>query len=222
MSRSRGTNRASQQYQRKFNALIEERERVGITLEKMADMLGEMAIADGEIFVPVSVEQLREVEEDPMHGMSIAAMMYARFMLCNITMVGLPGSKAKLTPLHEHSIKKREWSEMQDRGVEELLQHMASGVVTPMMAHVFGVDQLGANVNTNVAFKHLTEEEAGDIIAILLRAQVRRKVVGKRASAAMRERYNIFKAAKWRRKAAKKLVSEALKEKVEPPDEIAP
>ncbi len=62
-----------------FEKLIDLRVERGITLEQMSKMLADMAEVD-PAYVAVSEEELRAVESDPCHGMSIPAAMYARFL----------------------------------------------------------------------------------------------------------------------------------------------
>lgn len=96
MSRS---NRSLDYYEQ-FDALVHRRKASGMTHERMASLLHDMSLK-GDTYVPVSAEDLRAVEEDELHGLSIAALMYVRFMEATVGINGVGKPSDQLVILNK-------------------------------------------------------------------------------------------------------------------------
>lgn len=66
-------------WQRAFGRLMMERESM-MTLKEMASLINDIAKIESDVYRPVTEEELKGLEDDPMHGMSDLAMMYVHFM----------------------------------------------------------------------------------------------------------------------------------------------
>ncbi len=71
-------------WQRAFERLMQEREDL-TTLKDMASLINDIARIESDIFRPVTEEELKALENDPMHGMTDVAMMYVYFMRASST-----------------------------------------------------------------------------------------------------------------------------------------
>lgn len=71
-------------WQRAFERLMQEREGM-TTLKEMAGLINDIARIESDVFRPVTEEELKALEDDPMHGMSDVAMMYVFFMRATST-----------------------------------------------------------------------------------------------------------------------------------------
>ncbi len=71
-------------WQRAFERLMLEREQM-MTLKEMAGLINDIAPIESDIFRPVTEEELKALEDDPMKGMSDVAMMYVYFMRATST-----------------------------------------------------------------------------------------------------------------------------------------
>lgn len=203
-------------WQHRFNGLIQERERCGFTLEKMASMIEAMSLADPDVYVAVTEQELREVEDDPMHGMSAAAMMYVRFMGCISTISGSPGSKATYEiPIEGFAEKKVSKSVVQNEAADAI-RLLLSGDLVAMSASVNTADRNGEGVCISVKAMYLTDEEVCEIGQILMRSVERRATLGKNGYKILADKIRVFKSVRRKRREAKRRVREAMQEKVEP------
>lgn len=207
-------------WQHRFNTLIQERERCGFTLEKMASMLGDMALAYPDVYVSVTEEQLREVEDDPMHGMSDAAMMYVRFMGCTSHITGLPGSQMKIKDEHlDITTAKRANNKLYNKELYDALHLLQMGDIVALNSIIYAADRSGEKVDLRVNLSYLTDEEASDLATILMNAVERRMEWKRKNPNPFEEKLRLFNAVRSKRKEAKRRVREAMQEKVEPKDE---
>lgn len=71
-------------WQRAFERLMQEREQL-LPLKDMAALINDIANIETDVFRAVTEEELKALEDDPMHGMSDVAMMYVHFMRATST-----------------------------------------------------------------------------------------------------------------------------------------
>lgn len=68
-----------------FERLIRFRERMGITLKEMAELSADLAAGYPDAYAEVTEEELKAVEDDSRHGMSMASVMYIMILRSSIT-----------------------------------------------------------------------------------------------------------------------------------------
>lgn len=73
-------------YYSAFNRLIEKREEIGMTVQRMSELLKDISTHTDE-FLPLTEEEIRGIEDDPTHGFDPKAMTYLRFMGANLKVV---------------------------------------------------------------------------------------------------------------------------------------
>lgn len=71
-------------WQRAFERLMQEREQM-LSLKEMATLITDIGRIESDVFRAVTEEELKALEDDPMHGMSDVAMMYVYFMRATST-----------------------------------------------------------------------------------------------------------------------------------------
>lgn len=209
MSWGKSGKRSGQRYQARFEAMIRERERIGLSLEKMAELLGEMAEVDDDKWRPVTAQELSDAERDPLHGLSLPALMYARFMGCVPTISRNPGS---VHFNNDDFIERMMGKRVPVKAEPQQAIGVMMGDGCPMSLWAHGIDGDGAVIRASASFKHMTQEEQQQVLSIMRSADERAqaRIRGDAAAEVMRERYRMFADAKKKRKAAKRAVREMI------------
>lgn len=177
----------SLRYFTNFDRLIRHREESGITLKRMADLTADISLGYPDMFCEVSEEELKAVEDDKRHGLSIAAVMYARILGSAISVSPPPS----YDPETWDRIQKRMWERgtaKADREHARLLNMPDDAVVTSVCIRY---EHDGAKHSVYVSMNE--QDEAYQAIRDILLEHLEAVIADAgRGREAMKERYSML------------------------------
>jgi len=175
-----------------------------ITLEKMAQLINDMAEASAG-WVKVTPEQLRDLESDRYHGMSLIAVMYARFFGHNIA-VTKPGKEAPVRLHDDETIIANRRSERVSLGKRLDKNYARLSMAYKLKKEVTGiyVSYVEAGNKRQCYFKISHEDPGFKLIYEAIGEHVVDRAVAARKTCDAKAEKDILVAAKLRRPKARK------------------